>query len=192
MDRSSQDGSTRTRGGSSTKTSRERADIGSDFRVQSRLLVPACVDGRARLRYIARPSPDGPSRTVHTRRPRMEHQRGLAGAPALEDWPRTGFPWRRRLVARAWTSRGYAPRWRVHRRESLAPSKSKSLIQEASATNPAGSTQGSDLRFGHSFGPWCKGSTSGFGPFSPGSNPGGPVPDPCDNSLNRRDAKAPR
>ncbi|MFM1823737.1 MAG: hypothetical protein RI967_2003 [Planctomycetota bacterium] len=40
-----------------------------------------------------------------TRRPRMEHPRGLAGAPASEDWPRTGF----RFVARR-ASTGTSPR----------------------------------------------------------------------------------
>ncbi|MEY2795938.1 MAG: hypothetical protein RIR10_1654, partial [Planctomycetota bacterium] len=49
------------------------------------------VERFALFGYSSRPSRDGPSRTAHTRWPRMEHQSGLAGAPALEERPRAGI-----------------------------------------------------------------------------------------------------
>ena len=72
-------------------------------------------------RYLARPFIDGPSRTAHTRWPRMEHQSGLAGAPALEERPRARISVDDQFVRTLTSPRTRSPCWRSRRRVSPIP-----------------------------------------------------------------------
>lgn len=73
------------------------------------------------FRYSSRPSRDGPSRTAHTRWPRMEHQSGLAGAPALEERPRARISVDDQFVRTVTSPRTRSPCWRSRRRVSPIP-----------------------------------------------------------------------
>ena len=74
----------------------------------------------------------------------------------------------------------------------LAPAR-PAHVSEASA--PKQAYESAPIRadrtaLANPFGPWCKGSTSGFGPFSLGSNPSGPVPTSRSLIPSRRHAGA--